>query len=115
MRVPEMGDTILFYQQRSLEARPMLWRSEVVNYPPKCNHGLRKAMISGIAIIEAKKEGMAGEATVTDGGIGASFVEIKLQSKWFKGYSFTIIIIGKYTDEEDYYKKYNDDTLDSPE
>ena len=107
MRVPELGDTILFYQQRAVEGKPFIWRSEIVNYPPKCNHGLRKAIITGIAIIDAKKTGMGGEATILDGGIGANYVEIKLTSQWFRGYSFTIIIIGRYTDEEELAKNYN--------
>jgi hypothetical protein len=98
--IPKLGDTILFYQQRAVDSMPFMIRSEIISYPPKFANELKKAVISGIAIIDSKKDGSGGEGTILNGGVGCSFVDIKLASRWFKGYAFTVIIIGKYIEEE---------------
>jgi hypothetical protein len=95
--VPNLGDTTLFYQMRSVKDRPFIRRSEIITYPPKYSTDLKKATITGIAIIDSRKDGTGGEGKIINGGIGANFVEIELTSEWYRGYEFTVYIIGKYT------------------
>jgi hypothetical protein len=98
--IPKLGDTILFYQLRAVDYSFFTTRSEIISYPPKLANELKKAVISGIAIIDSKKDGSGGEGTIISGGVGCNFVDIKLASRWFKGYAFTVIITGKYIEEE---------------
>ncbi|XP_054166535.1 uncharacterized protein LOC128964003 [Oppia nitens] len=115
-RAPRMDDTILFYLQRTVERKPFVWRSEIVRYPPRGAPNLKNINITGVAIIDSKRTGMGGEASILNGGIGFDFVDIKLQSNWFCGYSFTIVIIGKYMDTDSevnsVYQRFTDITND---
>ena len=97
--IPGSGDTILYQHIISRNFQPFVRRSEIISYPPNGNKLLKRAIITGIAVIDTKRNGQGGEAVIEGGGVGAAFVDIKLISEVFKGFSFMVLIVGKYFDQ----------------
>ena len=97
---PDVGDTLLYMQLISRESRPLNRRSVDIQFPPQAMKDMYKMFISGIAVINCNTNGdNGGQAFITSGGVGMDCVNIKLTGNICQGFSFCVIIVGKYLND----------------
>ncbi|XP_054166484.1 uncharacterized protein LOC128963958, partial [Oppia nitens] len=92
--IPKVGDTVLWHQILTKESNCFSKTKAWIQYPPKGSVNCQHNIITGIAVLDINNDGNGGNADIIDGGIGRNFARIKLRSKFRKGLSFQVIIIG---------------------
>ncbi|XP_066256117.1 uncharacterized protein [Euwallacea similis] len=81
-------DTLLFKEIYRKESRWWTSRGKIVNYNAEYQR------ISAIHIFNHRLDGPTARAVILDGGVGYSYVKIKLESQWNRGFQFLVKIYG---------------------
>lgn len=88
-------DRLLFNQEYFKPSRWWSSREKIIEYPKDVPAGYsRHETISHIQVLNKFYDGASARATLLKGGVGYQYVKIKLESKWGKGFRYSVQIYG---------------------